>query len=407
MAAVNYGICEKCRKPVPATHVIRDGRVYIVKNCPDCGKSEALISTNAAVWRRKREVWHFDPDAIGECRLNCLTCGYQHKPRMVFLDVTNRCNMNCPICIANIPGMGFEFNPPLEYFERVLDGLAAMEVKPFVNLFGGEPTVRDDLFQIIKMARDRKLSVGVVTNGLRLADAEYCRKICDSKARVLLGFDGRAPEIYERLRKNPSAYEKKLQALENLKKFSKRRHTIMCCVARHINDKHMQDLVEFCHANRDYIQFLHLIPLTETWEEGEFETDVTTTVEDVEQIIDEAFPEDKVEFLPAGLGPRCGSAGSIPTASRPRSCFLTANATGRRATASSARLTRLSRRVSAGRRPSTPSSASWTQAAGSSAGGAGCWCSGRSRACSCARPGWAGCSRATRTCRSCGSWPAC
>jgi len=302
MAAVNFGICEKCRKSVPATHVIRDGQVYIVKECPDCGTSEALISTNAAVWQRKREVWHFDPEAVGECGLNCLTCGYQHNPRMVFLDVTNRCNMNCPICIANIPGMGFEFNPPLDYFERVLDGLAAMEVKPFVNLFGGEPTVRGDLFQIIRMARDRKLPVGVATNGLRLADEEYCKKICDSKVRVLLGFDGRDPEIYNRLRKDPAAYEKKLQALENLKKFSKRRHTIMCCVARHINDKHMQDLIEFCHENRDYIQFLHLIPLTETWDEGEFETDVTTTVEDVEQIIDGALPEDKVEFLPAGLG---------------------------------------------------------------------------------------------------------
>jgi len=74
MAAVNFGICEKCRKPVPATHVIRDGQVYIVKDCPDCGTTEALISTNAAVWQRKREVWHFDPEAVGECGLNCLTC---------------------------------------------------------------------------------------------------------------------------------------------------------------------------------------------------------------------------------------------------------------------------------------------------------------------------------------------
>ncbi len=302
MAHVNHGICEKCRKAVPARHDIRGGRVFIVKECPDCGATEALVSTDAAMWQRKREVWQYDPTATGECRFNCWSCGRQHKPRMVFLDITNRCNMNCPICIANIPGMGFEFNPPIEYFERVFDGLAKMDPKPFVNLFGGEPTVRDDLFDIIKLADARRVKVGIVTNGLRLADEEYCKKVCESGARVLLAFDGRDPEIYSRLRKNPTAYKKKLQALENLKKHSARRHTLMCCVARGINDRHMRDLIEFCHDNRDYIQFLHLIPLTETWKEGEFSTDITTTIEDVEKIIDEAFPDDNVEFLPAGLG---------------------------------------------------------------------------------------------------------
>ena len=37
MRQVNYGICETCRAHVPATHVIRDNKVYIAKECPDCG----------------------------------------------------------------------------------------------------------------------------------------------------------------------------------------------------------------------------------------------------------------------------------------------------------------------------------------------------------------------------------
>jgi hypothetical protein len=75
----------------------------------------------------------------------------------------------------------------------------------------------------------------------------------------------------------------------------------MCCAARKINDKHIRQLIDFCHENRDYIQALHFIPLTETWEEDEFEAEVSTTIEDVEHIIDEAFPEGKVEFIPIGL----------------------------------------------------------------------------------------------------------
>ena len=299
----NVGVCETCREHVPAEHVIRDNQVYLIKNCPACGKTEALVSSDAARWQKKREICGYNEQKAPSCDLNCRTCSYQgkHNPRMVFLDITNRCNMNCPICIANIPGMGFEFNPPLQYFERVFDGLAQWDPVPSIKLFGGEPTVRKDMFDIIEMARKRGLRVGIVTNGLKLADEEYCKKVCESHARLLIAFDGRSPEIYERLRKNPGAYEKKIKALENLRKYSNRQHTIMCCVARKINDKFMGDLIEFCHENQDLVSYLHLIPLTETWEEGEFASEISTTTEDVEEIINEAVPGGKVDFMPSGI----------------------------------------------------------------------------------------------------------
>ncbi len=302
MASTNYGVCNECRKRVPVEHVVRDGQVYLRKDCPDCGPTEALVSADSERWQLKRRMCHYEEGAAPlHCTLQCETCGFEHNPRMVFLDVTNRCNMNCPICIANIPGMGFEFHPPLAYFEHILTELGKREPKPLVQLFGGEPTVRDDLFDIIEMARSNGLDARIVTNGLKLADEEYCKKLCDYKVHVLLAFDGNDPAIYQRLRQNPGAHAKKLKALENLRKHSRHKNTIMCCVARGINDQHMRGLIDFCHDNRSSIKCLHLIPLTETWEEGEFETGVSTTTEDVEQIIDEAFPEDRVEFIPAGL----------------------------------------------------------------------------------------------------------
>ena len=221
MAAVNNAVCTKCRKRVPSDHAFREGRVFLVKHCPDCGDTESLLSSNPARWERKRELCDFDAEAPVRCTLKCETCRHDHHPRMVFLDVTNRCNMNCPICIANIPGMGFEFHPPLSYFANLFKGLGEMTPKPVVQLFGGEPTVREDLFEIIDLARSNGLEVRIVTNGLKLADEEYCKKLCEAAVPVLLAFDGTKPEIYERLRKNPGAYEKKLKALENLAKYSK------------------------------------------------------------------------------------------------------------------------------------------------------------------------------------------
>ena len=297
----NYGVCETCRRQVPCRHEKRAGKVYIVKDCPDCGPTEALISSDAARWQAKRDLWQYDPAGARVCRMNCDVCGYDHHPKMLFLNVTNRCNMNCPICIANIPGMGFEFHPPMAYFERVLDGLSRMTPKPTVQLFGGEPTVREDLFDIIELAQRKGLRVRIVTNGLRLADEAYCKRICEAKVPVLLSLDGMNREIYQRLRRNPGAFDKKMKAFANLAKHCTRKHTIMCCVAQGINDEQLGDLIAFCHENRRFIKDLHLIPLTETWEEGEFETDVATNIEDVERIVNDAFPDDTVEFLPAGL----------------------------------------------------------------------------------------------------------
>ena len=118
----------------------------------------------------------------------------------------------------------------------------------------------------------------------------------------MLGFDGNSREIYDNLRKNPSAFPKKVQAFENLSEYSRRKNTIMCCVGRGINDGHMNELVGMCHEHRHAFKCLHLIPLTETWDEGEFEAEVsTTTTEDVEDIMDESIPEGDVEFIPAGM----------------------------------------------------------------------------------------------------------
>jgi hypothetical protein len=189
----------------------------------------------------------------------------------------------------------------MEYFEKIFDYLGRLDPKPMVELFGGEPTVRDDLLDIITIGRRHGLKPRVVTNGVRLADEAYCKKLCDAGVRMRFAFDGRSPDIYERLRHNRAAYEKKMKGLENLKKYSRRRHAIIACAAWGINDQYIGDMIQFCHDNRDLIAELGIIPLTENWEQGEFNAAVTTTMEDVEKMIKQAVPGGEVEFVPAGL----------------------------------------------------------------------------------------------------------
>lgn len=296
----NMGFCGNCRKQVPARHTIRDGKVYLTKDCPACGTTEALISSNAEVWQRKREVWGYDPSMASHCNLQCSSCSTDHVPAIVFIETTNRCNMQCPMCIASVQ-VGTEYHPPLEYFDKLFKKLAAFKTKPFVELYGGEPTVRDDLFEIIKMACSYGLRPRVVTNGLKLADEEYCRKLCDTKVRFRFSFDGRNPEIYRRMRRSEGAYEKKLKALENIKKYNTYKHTILSCVGLGVNDDYVGDLIEVCHKYVDVFDELGIIPLKQDLAPGSGGTDVVTTIEDIEAAVERSVPEGRVEFISAGL----------------------------------------------------------------------------------------------------------
>jgi hypothetical protein len=75
---------------------------------------------------------------------------------------------------------------------------------PFnIQLSGGEPTLRDDLFAIIELVRSSGFSfVQLNTNGIRLArDPEYAKRLKEAGLGcVFLQFDGVSEETYEEIR---------------------------------------------------------------------------------------------------------------------------------------------------------------------------------------------------------------
>lgn len=295
---INNSICKACGKIVPSVHEEINGEMYLVKNCPDCGKSKYLVSSDAKRYIEKRKLCEYEAEAERTCSLNCMNCTHGKIPSLVFIDVTNRCNMNCPICLANIPAMGFRFDPPIEYFEKIFIKLNTMTPKPKIQLFGGEPTVRDDLTDIIKLAQSYGISARVVTNGIRLANEEYCKKLLSTRPQLMFAFDGRDPEIYKKIRKSEKTYELKIKALENIRKYKKSKVTIMCTTGWGVNDHCISDLIDFCHENRDIIAALDFIPIVAHWGPEKVSAN-SSTIEDVEKIVENARPG--TQFFPASI----------------------------------------------------------------------------------------------------------
>ena len=106
MSLPNVGLCNTCNARVPAEFVIRDNQVWIRKTCPEHGVNESLVSGDAKAWQAKRDLAPYVGPNPEVCTLKCDKCRANHKPNVVFLDVTNHCNMYCPICIASITVAG-------------------------------------------------------------------------------------------------------------------------------------------------------------------------------------------------------------------------------------------------------------------------------------------------------------
>jgi hypothetical protein len=202
-------LCPVCLKRIKATRLLRGDDVFLVKECEDHGSFRTVIwrgEPSMAEWRRPKDPVH--PDLCygtveKGCPFDCGLCdAHEQLPCSVLLEVTDRCNLNCAVCFAD-SGRGRAEDPSLENISWLLERAMAAAGPCNLQLSGGEPTVRDDLPEIVEVARRIGYSfIQVNTNGLRLAsDRAYVRRLLDTGlSSVFLQFDGVDDEIYRSLR---------------------------------------------------------------------------------------------------------------------------------------------------------------------------------------------------------------
>jgi molybdenum cofactor biosynthesis enzyme MoaA len=130
----------------------------------------------------------------------------------VIVDVTHRCNMTCANCY--VPNRSI---PDLDatWLSSILSRLPAGR---FVRLVGGEPTLRNDLPDLIRDIRAKGHHAVLVSNGLKLADRQYVRLLKD--AGLAIGYlsmnGGFDDDLYESIDEMRCA-ERKRQAFENFR----------------------------------------------------------------------------------------------------------------------------------------------------------------------------------------------
>jgi uncharacterized radical SAM superfamily Fe-S cluster-containing enzyme len=264
------GICPACRELVDGARVIRDGKVYLRKQCPRDGRSEALISGDAdwflksLTYLKPSSVPHRFSTAVNEgCPKDCGLCpDHEQHSCLPIIEITNHCNLECPICIVQ---NRHNYNMTRDEFAATIDGLIEKEgVLDTVNLSGGEPTMHPQFLDFLDLARRVEISrVSVSTNGLRVAaDPDFCRELARRGVYVNLQLDALSNPALRVLRGNGDHGAVKARALDNLETAGVCT-TVVSTVARGVNDDRIGECVRLLFE-RDFILSLMFQPAAYT-----------------------------------------------------------------------------------------------------------------------------------------------
>lgn len=182
-------LCPICLRRIDAAYVRQGGTVRFVKSCPQHGafsvpvlrETDGLPSFEG--WQRPKTPSYPTHPLTGEaqgCPYDCGLCpSHAQHTCTALLEVTLRCNMACPVCFASAGADDGSQDVPLAVVDFQLDRLRQVSPGCNVQLSGGEPTLREDLPEIIRRVRARGFGlIQVNSNGLRLGrEAAYAVRL--------------------------------------------------------------------------------------------------------------------------------------------------------------------------------------------------------------------------------------
>ena len=192
---------------------------------------------------------------------------YALSPHKVAVEITQNCNLNCPMCPRQFNKTTGE-NMPVEKFRHILDKLPMLRQ---VHIIGqGEPLLHPDIFKILNLGKSRNIHFILVTNGTLLSEEKIKRMVNVSVIEVSID----SPDLqgYKKIRGANLEL-----IINNLKKLKQLKKDVYLRVQAIIMEDNIEDLPGFINlvknTNADEIRLFHLISFsqnTDRWESEKF-----------------------------------------------------------------------------------------------------------------------------------------
>lgn len=217
-------ICPACYKEIPASIFERDGKVYMNKECPEHGITEVLLEKDSAFYRK---ILSIKPD--DKRRYSSLT-----------ITMTHKCNNKCRFCY--LPQRDLEEKGTQEIKESILRFSGRV-----MRFSGGEPTLRGDIFELIRFSKKHGKTTCLLTNGINLADMGYVKKLEQAGLDyVNLSLSSLDRKTLERMEYD--VLEEKMMALSNLRK-TRINSVISFMAIRGVNDSEIRGMLDLSVNN--------------------------------------------------------------------------------------------------------------------------------------------------------------
>ena len=251
----------------------KDGKVLIRKKCEKHGIFEDVYWHDVEYFRKQvkfadkrgtkvRNTQIKTNYSAIKCPLCCGLCK-KHKSHTTLanLVVTNRCDLSCWYCFFYQRSEQPVYEPSLEQIKEMLLLLRNQKPVPCnaIQLTGGEPAVREDLPEIVKMCRKLGFEhVQLNTNGIRFSkDYKFLKKVVEAGANVFyLSFDGVTPET------NPKNFWEVPKTIANIRRTSKAGIVLVPTVIGGVNTHELGDIIRYAAFHIDVVRGVNFQPVS-------------------------------------------------------------------------------------------------------------------------------------------------
>jgi len=262
-------LCPECLGILDAEVYEQGGKIRIRKTCSRHGEFNELYWGSSDIYKRAKQYARdgkgvdnpFITKQTPVCPIDCGLCNlHMSHTALGNIVVTNRCDLNCWYCFFFAEKAGYVYEPSLEQIRTMARSLRSERPVPCnaVQLTGGEPALREDLLDIIKICREEGIEhVQLNTDGIRLStDSTLAEKVRKAGVNTIyMSYDGTTAQT------NPKNHREVAGALANCSQ-AQIGVVLVPTVIRGVNDSEVGNIIRFALKNLEPIRGVNFQPVS-------------------------------------------------------------------------------------------------------------------------------------------------